>query len=597
MYPRSNHSKLRSIIRGQLISLMTEAVADVSSTSACLKVPAGTTNSDPLYAYKISYKQFGKTITWADELDFCGFVPAKNYPGKGPNSVIFRLNASKSKNLTMAEAFDLGAVPIPDEYFNSPSPFLDELRKEFSDQKSYERQVEISKIKNDEELSKSIPYNSSSTFYVFIDDVLKNEYVVSRGHKQVAEVAGNNLLAYIMKDPRGGYGKFIKSMPPKEREAFVKALTGLSGLLGILSIPAITGPVAPVAAAANIGPSLALASIAWSEDDELSAALYFFGSFVAAYAAWKEFLSGIKALNQIGKAAGFSQTAIEELSGGALTTLGRVKQLLSRITRDIANAPSLTSGWQQIADAADPSIVKYIFSTKSGPLKSSSGEILQFTLEEMNFIKRLAEPAGGAVRSAVLYKSLLSLVEGLSGAFMMVFGISLESLGILFDGISIYDAVFDDVVPVPAEALPAADMSPEAQSRAMVQEIDEFTYKLKSINKKYVEVDKYGNILVKWDSLGTPNDGSMLLINKSTLETRVVPSFAIRPENVWTIAGKLNRSITPQFLVVSDAIYDVFDQFSKFPASMFKPSNKYFVVSTAGFAGARATSVFLFSNI
>lgn len=572
---------IRQIIKEHLMS---EAVSDISSpTSSCIAVTKNSVagiegydeNSSKIDILSVWNHYKGSLKSWQDEMDFCHFVPAKNYPGKKSNEVIFKLSRDSSQNLNYATAIRLGAKPIPDEYLADDAPFIKELSSEVSEkQEAIRRNIEIAKLKSDADIIASKPFNNSESFYVLVDNFIDNKYVISRAAKSITQDAQSSLIALIMKDPLGGYGKYVKQMPPKQRDAFINACTVTSAVLSIGSIPLLTGEASPLFAAANIGPSLALASIAWSEESELQAAIYFFGSLLSAYGAWKQCVSMVMGIEKLaatmGTTTGRSQSALANLVGGKISYLGQVRTLLDRVTRQMAGIAG--GGFKITGEGAE----QWVFQTSRGPLTNDAGEIIYFVKEEVDFITALSRSNGGVFQSLALLQKLEGLVDGVTRAFAVAFGVGAETVGLIFDAIQLSEIVVNGNSPVKPEII-RFDESPAAAVSRMLPAFDEF---LKNATSKFslpqVKVDN--KKVTDWSKLKQiDRTNLMTVINNANLDIKTSNKLEIPASSLY-VPGKIydkSPSVSPDILVLPDAEYKAFDKLLKFPGSLFK--NKFYL--------------------
>lgn len=563
---------------------MSEAVASVeSAATTCIAVTKDRVvgldgydeNSSQVDLLSVWNHYKGSLKSWEDEMDFCHFVPAKNYPGKQSNEVIFKLSRDPAKKLSLTAALGLGARVVPDDYLKSGSPFIDALSSEVSgNEEALSRNIEIARLRTDADIIASKPYNNSESFYVLIDDFINNKYVVDRKAQFRKQDAQNSLIVLIMKDPLGGYGKYVKQMPPKERAAFIEACMATSAVLSIGSVSLLTGEAAPVFAAANIGPSLALASIAWSEGSSLEAALYFFGAFMSAYGAWKQCVSMVKGIEQLaatmGTTTGRSQSALANLVGGRISYLGQVRILLDRVTRQMAG---IAGGGFQIADDAAE---QWVFQTARGPLTNDAGEIIYFVKQEVDFITALSRSNGGIFQSLALLQKLDSLVDGVSGAFAVAFGMSAETVGLTFDAIQLADIVINGSEPVEPEIL-KFDESPGAIASRMLSNFEEF--KNNATSKFALPQVKVNNdTFSDWSKLKQiDRTNSMTIINNKNFDVKSGNKLELPATNLYVTGKKYDKTPTvkPDILVLPDAEYKAFDKLIKFSGSLFK--NKFFL--------------------
>lgn len=570
---------IRQIIREHLIS---EAMASVeSAVTTCIAVTKDSVvgldgydkNSSQVDLLSVWNHYKGTLKSWEDEMDFCQFVPSQNYPGKQSNEVIFKLSRDPSRKLSLAAALSLGARVIPDDYLAEDSPFIDVLSSEVSgNEEALSRNIEIARLRTDADIIASKPYNNSESFYVLIDNFIDNKYVISRNAKLITQDAQSSLIALIMKDPLGGYGKYVKQMPPKERNAFIQACTATSSVLSIGSLPLLTGEASPLFAAANIGPSLALASIAWSEENELEAAIYFFGSLLSAYGAWKQCVSMVMGIEKLaatmGTTTGRSQSALANLVGGKISYLGQVRTLLDRVTRQMAG---IVGGRFQITGEAAET---WVFQTARGPLTNDAGEIIYFVKEEVDFITALSRSNGGIFQSLALLHKLDNLVDGVSGAFAVAFGVGAETVGLTFDAIQLSEIVINGNEPVEPEII-RFDESPEAIRSRMISDFEEF---LKNATSKFalpqVKVDN--DTFSDWSKLKQiDRNNLMTIINNKNFDVKSGNKLELPSTNLYVIGKKYNKTVKPDILVLPDAEYQAFDKLVKFSGSLFK--NKFFL--------------------
>ena len=572
---------IRQIIREHL---MTEAVASVeTAATSCIAVTKDSVvgldgydkNSSQIDLLSVWNHYKGSLKSWEDAMDFCQFVPAKNYPGKQRNEVIFKLSREPSKKLSLAAALSLGARVIPDDYLLDGSPFIDALSSDVSgNEEALGRNIEIARLRTDADIIASKPYNNSESFYVLIDNFIDNKYVISRAAKSITQDAQSSLIALIMKDPLGGYGKYVKQMPPKQRDAFINACTATSAVLSIGSIPLLTGEASPLFAAANIGPSLALASIAWSEESELEAAIYFFGSLLSAYGAWKQCVSMVMGIEKLaatmGTTTGRSQSALANLVGGKISYLGQVRTLLDRVTRQMAGISG--GGFQITGEAAET----WVFQTARGPLTNDAGEIIYFVKEEVDFITALSRSNGGVFQSLALLQKLESLVDGVSGAFAVAFGVGGETVGLTFDAIQLSEIVVNGNSPVKPEII-RFNESPAAVVSRMLPDFEKF--KENATSKFSLPQVKVGNdVFSDWSKLKQiDRTNSMTVINSMNFDVKSENKLELPATNLYEIGKKydITPTVKPDILVLPDAEYQAFDKLVKFSGSLFK--NKFFL--------------------
>jgi hypothetical protein len=340
----------------------------------------------------------GLPFTAYHDISFGPWQGFKKYPGPY-GYLVFKLTSENGKN-NMSYAQSLGAFPVPDSYLVPGNPFYDKL-KELSDE-AFRRNILIAKAKNDAELEKTLPFNNTRSFYVAISSTNPN-LVDQYARDADKEFNEETLLGLMLNDPTKGYGKFIKKLPPLERNHFIAFLTQLAALSSAVSTSsAVAGwasknPVLKKASgvfgALSIGPYLALSSIAAEEGDSLTAAIYLLVAATTGWAAYSDitgsFVAAIKSAAPAGLAKPGMQALFEGIGGsGKVSIIDNFIDFL-RISQE--RFSQITNfGWKQLPNGlweASISGKTYNFTTLEKEFFQEfvkSGTIVDFTTKLSN---------------------------------------------------------------------------------------------------------------------------------------------------------------------------------------------------------------------
>lgn len=286
----------------------------------------------------------------SDEINFGPWLKPEIFSGQDSSKLVLKLNLSSSepeKSFDLAKK--LGALPVPDSYIDKGSAFAQELRSRITSPNAVDRNLEIAKAKNDDDVKKSFPYNGSQSFYVVIDAGSTN----IRDAKEIQEYEEfkDSVLGTLLSNPASGLGKIVNRLPPDERSRLLKAfhdfafrasITSAAGSMSslalsrlsalVLAVPGIKA-VTGVVSAATVGPYLLLASTALDKGDSVEAATYLFNALAAGFVGWVETVEAVKLINAAPLPAGQTMTSLERIAGQKVDTLDSLIKFLDNLKK------------------------------------------------------------------------------------------------------------------------------------------------------------------------------------------------------------------------------------------------------------------------
>ena len=285
--------------------------------------------------------------------------------------------------------------PIPSEQIKTGSSLYVGLKKFLNSEEAVTRHLEIAKLKSDQDLKNSLTYNSSGRFFVMVDCDDPNLLARDKDADKDIGLPDYSMItdeaAKIIADSEDPLGKTaaviasgINSLPPKEQEEYVKWLNGASIALGIGSVfqPSIGLIDLPVTAL--------LAAYYKTKGDNFNAVLSFVSAGLTTFALGLSFKNLEKSVEWIRKflsdydknvKSGFWARMGFKQKG---STLGSIKDFIEFIESNFYYTHYHRSDLVKVGPNA-----WHWMDDAGNPLKTKSGEIVEFTDDARDFIIKL----------------------------------------------------------------------------------------------------------------------------------------------------------------------------------------------------------------
>lgn len=473
-------------------------------------------------------------LSYKNKLLFGDVSATAVYPGKNDDEIILKLPSGAGGSFTLDTAVKLGGRPLTDDYFSPGTPFVKAIGASGLSAEALRRNIAIAKIKNQSDLDKSRAFNRSQHFFVAVDSnnkSLKDADLVAK--QQEEKVAGPSFLDLMMNDPLGGYGAFIDTLPPRERDEFINDLVTLNSMMGLASAGGTMTDtfakggggakgIAGVAGAVMVGPSLALSSIAYNRGNNLEAALYLASAVINTWFSSSQMLGGVAAWRQ-GRTLLSSIISFKGSGSAIAAKMADIKNLkdLKSVLTSIAKSPDLLTD-------------------------------IKAALAQQGINNKLLEAITVLVKNEH-FDELNKLSDTLKTVLIAIFAFSADAAGAVIDSVILLETQ-DIVDPVTKPAEPETAAAAKAAIYA----------KLSSINAKFKSIT--GKLISSY----RPEQGQTLLVNYETGTSRSVDNLIIG--NVLNLADdkiKVNSSSGNLVLAVPDYIFDTFDQIKSFKQSSF----------------------------
>ena len=472
-------------------------------------------------------------LSYKNKLLFGDVSATAAYPGKNDDEIILKLPEKADGSFTLDTAVELGGRPLTDDYFSPGTPFVKAMGASGLSAEALRRNIAIAKIKNQSDLDKSSAFNRSQHFFVAVDSNNKSLKDAALVAKQQEEKG--SFLELMKNDPVGGYGAFIDTLPPRERDNFIDRLVKLNSAAGLVSAGAwgaskvtggragaAAGAVAGVAGAASVGPSLALSSIAYNQGNKGMAALYLASAVINTWFSSSQMLEGVAAWRATKTLISFKDPRFVMLSRMAdIKTVRDLKVALSAIRED----PQL--------------IAKIVAEIQASTAAGQTPKSLTHISTKVTLLREQAD----------FYRLENSLIK----TILDIFGLGADAAGAAIDSVILLETQ-DGAAPETKAAEPETATTP----------IKVYLDKILSID------DNFEKITSKSISSYRPEQGQTLLVNYETGTSRSIDSLIIG--NVFDLRSeqlKVNSSSGNLVLAVPDYIFDTFDQIKSFKQSSF----------------------------
>lgn len=521
---------------------------------------------------------------------FGNFIVNNFYPATSEDEVIIELLGSSVKSYS--QAVSLGGKPVPVSYTqNLNSKFIEVLKNKFPSSEAQERLILVAKnVTNDQSLEDSKTYNSSKRFFIITSSTNPNFKYVSGEDKPSLSAEVGKLFKEVIANPLEGYGIYVTSLPKAAQDESIRTLSALQTILSGLSVVPGYGKFAGVA---NLGPSLALASIYKVQgknidpnskvelpvvDIEVSGkSLNNFivganvvGGILGCFGGLHQAIAEVEKLRQIRSLSGISSIAGTGLNTfnefkEAYTALGKSVTLAASYTDDAGNIVNTSvAGWRPVSGG-------FIYVTGPGSgwinklftpgiIASSAGDVVVFTQGEVSFITSLITNGN----YGIILLQLQNVVSG-AGRVMSYVGFSLDTTGFVLDLMTLKDLLKEFTKePPPKDALPIPD--PTEERRALMAKVSEI---FEQIKKNFSVVQQGKSDWSKYYS----KQGFVTIMNMTTGERKSINQLILSGQNILNSNPKV--TYTPQLVVVSDSIYKTFEIIMKLPSS-FNPPKNYF---------------------
>lgn len=534
---------------------------------------------------------------------YFGKFPILNfYSADNENEVIIELSSNYEPD-AVSSVKSMNASLVPAKYWTNPdSTFMKDVNSNISSKESKDRILEIIKnVKDDSSLKDSKTYNKTQRFFVITSSTNPNFKYVAGEQKPSFTTELSKLFSELIANPLEGYGIYVTNLPQVAQDESIKTLTALQTSLSFLT--AIPG-YGRIAAAANLGPSLALASIYHAKGKSIdpnqtvnipvinvevgakklnnfSVGAYVVAGIIGCFGGLHQAISEVNKLNQVRALSGLPSLTGTNLNTlgqfrTAYTALGNSTTLVANYSDDVgAVVTTARSGWQAVAGG-------YVYVTgagnswvnntaKAGIIASNAGKAIVFTQREVEFINSLIN-GGNYLR---ILTQMQNVASG-TGTVMVYIGIAGDALGAIIDVITLKDIVEEYIkTDPPKDALPIKD--PEVERAVLISRLSSTYDEAKA---------KYAKITAgkaNWDDY-TTSQGFTTIINLTTGARKIVNQIKIDSKNcINDIPGK---EFFPKVFIVNDEIYKTFEVISKLPNS-FNPPKNYF------WKGNNTGSVFL----
>lgn len=570
------------------MSIIRNLIREIIAESA---LPLGPSKYTPAELMKFRSRMILMGSDKFDETYYFGNFLVKNfYPADSENEVIIELSGVSDSSYS--DSIKLGGKPLPSSYTsNLSSKFINVLKNKFPSAEAQERLLLVAKnVKDDQSLNDSATYNRSKRFFVITSSTNPNFRYVSGEDKPSFSAEVGDLFRKMIANPLEGYGIYVTSMPKAAQDQSIRVLTTLQTLLSGLSVIPGYGKFAGVA---NLGPSLALASIYKVQgknidpnskvtipvvDVEISGVTLnninvganIVGGILGCFGGLHQAIAEVEKLRQLRSLSGLST-----ISGTSLNTIGEFKaayaalgesvSLASSYTDDVGNVINTSvSGWRPVSGGfvyvtgPGNGWINKIFTP--GIITSSAGEVVVFTQGEVSLVKSLMTNS----HYGVILLQIQGVVDN-SGKVMSYLGFSLDTMGFIFDAITLKDLLAEFMEgPPPKDALPIEE--PAEEKQALIAKVSELFNNI----KKSLGVLKDGRS--DWSKFYS-KQGSVTIMNMTTGERKSINQITISGQNI--LNSKTDVSYTPSLIIVSESLYKTFEIVSKLPSS-FNPPRNYF---------------------
>jgi hypothetical protein len=539
-------------------------------------------NSD--LASKTVNKQFGTEDQVGSGQQFkpgdrIGFGPWEGMPvfrGDTPKMLVLKLSDDGGEK-TWDKAKSLGAKFVPDYFLDKGRPTYEDLSASVStNPEALTRNLKIARANNEDDLTKTYPFNSSRSFYVAVDASNPNLFDLD-AVESYKSFTDDTLVGLILKNPATGYGKFVKKLPPGDQKKFISALvewasaasaiSGVANLTSALSggfASPISTAVAGISDAAGAPAWLALSSIALEKGDPFDAAINLFIAAVGGYFAYENILKGFpQALRE--------SDAILKLPKTGLNIKGPGIRVVDRLHDGIK---AIVSEYKESKFIKSEGIYYLLPKGASEFLKDESGNFLAFRQSEKlaleKIIKNPEQTLEAVSNAAKIWDTCKSVVS-------FALHVGLTAFGINYD----IEQIIEKITGSDQAQTTDSSQADDTESK-IISYTETAASKLRNSIRSYLNTNDHTDFYKKYTKVGQ----TAVVDSGDLRNVKYVPKMNITPL----------KDFSPDLIFVPGSYYEVFDELVKFPQSFFGSKNIFYKDGKAVFVFPRSVVSKLVKN-